>query len=396
MNGKSAILLRSFMAGAALVLLGACATYSQPRYGYEGVYYDDRYYPARSVSYVNPVYYPYWSLDYFYFSRYYHPYSVLALHYDPWFYPYPGWYYGYSPGARFSLSFHYGTPYFYPWYAYGFHYHHFRPWRPAFVIHHQHHRHLHPVRRTDLRLRDLQRLEASAARGEMPRRLSDRLRTHAQTGQTAGSPRTSRTAATPQRSDRATQRASAGVRPATRDRPAGASGQTQRGRSEGMQQRRQTPMRQLQRARDPRESSGVQAGPRPGSRAAPGLISGMRADPRPSAGLESQRSPAVSAAGPPARTFYQSQPLSQPGAPVPRTDGTVRSQPGMPRPSATPADRITPRVAPPQSAPGAGPQTAPARQQSSGPPPHSSPAPQSGRGAPERGRAGGRGGRERR
>jgi len=117
-----------FIALLALALTG-CATYFQPRYGSDGVYYDQSRAQPRAVVAVDPLIYPYWSLDYFYFSRFYHPHSIFVHSFDPWFYPYPGWYYGYRPGFRSSVAF--GSGFYYPWYSFGFSYSSYRPWRPA-------------------------------------------------------------------------------------------------------------------------------------------------------------------------------------------------------------------------------------------------------------------------
>ena len=130
----SRVLPQMILAVLALSLAG-CASYYQPRYGHDGVYYDDPYAYSRTsihVGYHDPLLYPYWSLDYFYFSRYYHPYSVRIHYYDPWYYPYPGWYYGYRPGPRSHVGLAWGS-YYYPWFAYGSHYHYYRPWRPQYV-----------------------------------------------------------------------------------------------------------------------------------------------------------------------------------------------------------------------------------------------------------------------
>lgn len=122
------------------ISLGGCVTYYHPRYADEGVYYGDDYYDsyARRGVAIDPVYYPYWSLDYFYFSYYRHPYSVLFSH-DPFFRPYPGWYYGYRPGRRFHLAA--GLDYWYPWYGAGFYYHYYRPW--YWDDHYRYHYHHH-------------------------------------------------------------------------------------------------------------------------------------------------------------------------------------------------------------------------------------------------------------
>jgi hypothetical protein len=145
--------------------LAGCATHYQPRYGHDGVYYDRPVVHYRAV-HPDPLLYPYWSLDYFYFSRFYHPYSVLIGYYDPWYYPYPGWYYGYRAGPRTRLTISYGG-YWYPWYGYGVHYHYYQPWRPRHVYYP---RYTHPgwahqprVRQIDERLREMERRERSDA-----------------------------------------------------------------------------------------------------------------------------------------------------------------------------------------------------------------------------------------
>ena len=159
----------------SLVLAG-CTSYSQPRYGGSGVYYDRAYHQPATRVHVNPIVYPYWSLDYFYFSRHYHPYSVIVHRHDPWFYPYPGWYYGYRPGPRAHLSFSYR--YYYPWYAGGVHYHHYRPWQSSAYFSYWHYstpRHRSyssqdRVHQEDRRLREMQRRQNLAARASGPRR----------------------------------------------------------------------------------------------------------------------------------------------------------------------------------------------------------------------------------
>lgn len=115
-----------WIAAALLALvLGGCATY-YPAGPDRGVYYEKPQYRSTRITYVDPLVYPYWSLDYFYYSHYYHPYSVLVHRYDPWYYPYPGWYYGYGPGPRFAAGrgrFHV------PWYRYPDRYATYHPWR---------------------------------------------------------------------------------------------------------------------------------------------------------------------------------------------------------------------------------------------------------------------------
>ncbi len=157
---------RIFLGFLVLTLIG-CATYYQPRYGQDGVYYDDPRSHTRSsvyVGYYNPMFYPYWSLDYFYFSRHYHPYSVRIHYYDPWYYPYPGWYYGYRPGPRSHFAVGWGRTY-YPWHGYGYHY--YRPWRPHYVHYPKESLveapHIDRVRLIDERMRHAERRERAAA-----------------------------------------------------------------------------------------------------------------------------------------------------------------------------------------------------------------------------------------
>jgi len=139
---------------AVIVLIAvtgtACVTYYQPRYGDDGVYFDQTRYRPSTVVVADPLLYPYWSLDYFYFSRYYHPYSVAVSAYDPWFYPYPGWYYGYQ--SRPNIGFGFSTGSYYPWHSFG--YASYRPWRPHSVRYqHDQHEPSHRARRIDERLR---------------------------------------------------------------------------------------------------------------------------------------------------------------------------------------------------------------------------------------------------
>ncbi len=124
--------LRILLSLLLIALISGCATYQQPRYGHDGVYYEQpvsRH--STSVVRVDPLLYPYWSLDYFYFSRHYHPYSFWVGAYDPWFYPYPGWYYGYRPSARTRVGLSYHAGWFYPWYGFGYRWH--QPWGWSYV-----------------------------------------------------------------------------------------------------------------------------------------------------------------------------------------------------------------------------------------------------------------------
>ena len=120
---------------AALTILAAflagCSTYYQSYYPDSGVYYGDSGVyghagaPTRGgygYRTVNPAVYPYWSIDYFYFSQYYHPYSVYVGYNEPLYYPYPGWVFGdyraVHPHGYASFGFGFG----YPWYGYGHRY----------------------------------------------------------------------------------------------------------------------------------------------------------------------------------------------------------------------------------------------------------------------------------
>jgi hypothetical protein len=189
--------VRTLIAALVLILAG-CTTVYTPRYGASGVYYDDpapHYGGGYSGGAVydgawaaNPVYYPYWSLDYFYFSQFYHPYSVVVGSWDPFYYPYPGWRYGsyfHRPGLSVSLSF--GDPWWgYPWHGYGYrwrpsHFGYFggvgysRGWHDGYGYGYGdgrrdgyvHERHRHPVHRANDRLRMLQQRERIASRDVM-------------------------------------------------------------------------------------------------------------------------------------------------------------------------------------------------------------------------------------
>lgn len=150
--------------------LGGCASYYPT--GDRGVYYQVPEYRGSRVTYVDPLLYPFWSLDYFYYSHYYHPYSVLVHRWDPWYYPYPGWYYGYRPGPRFAGH---GGRYYYPWYRYPDRYSGYRPWRPGVHLSFGYSGgdRLHPynrVRQLDDRLRALDTRRAVVARDQRPDR----------------------------------------------------------------------------------------------------------------------------------------------------------------------------------------------------------------------------------
>ncbi len=160
--------LRPLTAILLAALVSGCATYHQPRYGHDGVYYEQA--PSRhstTVVRADPLLYPYWSLDYFYFSRYYHPYSVWVGAADPWFYPYPGWYYGYRPGPRARVSLAFGSGFYYPWYSFGYHWHH--PWGWSHI---HYPRYVSPppnrVRHVDERLRMLENRQRAAVATHSP------------------------------------------------------------------------------------------------------------------------------------------------------------------------------------------------------------------------------------
>ena len=152
-------------------LVSGCASQFQPRYGHDCIYYDQ---PQRVVHQAspNPAVYPFWSLDWFYFSRHYHPYSVVVASHDPWFYPYPGWYYGYRPGFRSHVGLGWGG-YYHPWYHRGFA--HVRPWQPYPIVYYPYRPHEPRIRVVDERLNEAQR------RNRGDRRIS-RLPPHAPAG----------------------------------------------------------------------------------------------------------------------------------------------------------------------------------------------------------------------
>lgn len=158
-------------------LLGACATYHRPYYPDSGVYFGSAGgYGAgsgyRRAGYlrlgygpVNPAIYPYWSIDYFYFSRYYHPYSVYVGYHEPLYYPYPGWVFGYYRGHHSRHSPAFGFPWHghrYPNFSFGFFASHSIFHRGGF---HNRDRHReHPIRRIDRRLESLRRGDADRSR----------------------------------------------------------------------------------------------------------------------------------------------------------------------------------------------------------------------------------------
>ncbi len=103
--------MRILLAMLVLSITAGCTTLYQPRYGDDGIYsaehdgYSSHPLPASGYS----AHYPYWSLDHFYFSRYYAPFSVIVHPFDPWYYPYSAWYWGYpyTHGAFFARHYSY-------------------------------------------------------------------------------------------------------------------------------------------------------------------------------------------------------------------------------------------------------------------------------------------------
>lgn len=80
----------------SLLLLSGCVTTHQPRYGFDGVYFDQWHAAPSQVVVVDPMWYPFWSLDFFYFSHFPHRHGPFFAHdpwfwYDPWRHPRRGW-----------------------------------------------------------------------------------------------------------------------------------------------------------------------------------------------------------------------------------------------------------------------------------------------------------------
>lgn len=74
----------------SIFVLSGCVTTHQPRYGADGVYFDDPPAAAGQVVLVDPGVYPFWSLDHFYFSHFSgHRRPPFAN--DPWFWAYDPW-----------------------------------------------------------------------------------------------------------------------------------------------------------------------------------------------------------------------------------------------------------------------------------------------------------------
>lgn len=280
--------LRVLLPIGLIVLISGCATYQQPRYGHDGVYYERPVsHHSTSVVRVDPLLYPYWSLDYFYFSRHYHPYSFWVGAYDPWFFPYPGWYYGYRPGARTRISLAYHTGLFYPWHGFGYYWH--QPWGWSYVY--------YPpqsspppsrVRHVDERLRMLENRQR-------------------QTRQASTAP---------------------GVGPATHgmistQRQTRIQGQ---GEDESWLQNREALRERQRTTAGPRQGGRVHDRQRPITR--PGTATPRRESARP----QPRRDPApVARPDRPARTLPAAPPRSQPPTPPARHAPPARSQPAEPR-----------------------------------------------------------------
>ncbi len=164
---RSAISTKIGLAALLLILLAGCATPYERRS--DGVYAERTTRSTTAVVYVDPLIYPYWSLDYFYFSRYYYPYSVVVQRYDPWYFPFPGWYYGYRPGPAAHI--HVGYRSYYPWQRYP-HYAHYRPWwvDNRFAFGYRYEPNVPRIRQLDSRLRDLQTSRSLAIRAQRPDR----------------------------------------------------------------------------------------------------------------------------------------------------------------------------------------------------------------------------------
>ncbi|MEX2498394.1 MAG: hypothetical protein WD397_05915 [Wenzhouxiangellaceae bacterium] len=148
--------------------LGGCATYHRPHYPDSGVYYGaaggygySGGYSRAGYGSVNPVHYPYWSLDHFYFSHFYHPYSVFVGYSAPLYYPYPGWALAHHRPlhsrhfAGFGYPWH-GFGHRYPAYTFGFFASHRFVHRGGFHHRDGHRNHDHPIRHIDRRLEALQ------------------------------------------------------------------------------------------------------------------------------------------------------------------------------------------------------------------------------------------------
>lgn len=106
--------------GWVFLLLSGCTSYSSSRYGDDGIYGSYERVQVVPAFRSHSAHYPYWSLDHFYFSQFYSPFSVVVHPWDPWLFPYSAWYwnYPYSHGAFLA-----GGPWYNraPWSLHGYH-----------------------------------------------------------------------------------------------------------------------------------------------------------------------------------------------------------------------------------------------------------------------------------
>lgn len=116
--------MKRLLAMTAALLLGGCVSYYYPQYDPDdGVYYaaDDGHGSVR-VSYLESAYYPYWSVDHFYFGGYWGSYSSSISFGYHWGYPYRPWYvydpypWPYYAGWGYRPYYWYGPRYHYAWY----------------------------------------------------------------------------------------------------------------------------------------------------------------------------------------------------------------------------------------------------------------------------------------
>lgn len=187
-------MIRAVAALVAAVVLGGCAAYHQSYYVDSGAFFRSAGsyggaggYSSRTYASVNPVVYPYWSIDYFYFSRHYHPYSVYVGYREPLYYPYPGWALGYHGASHRHHSGGHGFGY--PWHGSGHRYTRFslgffasRNLHPGGRRHGGHgrghhggHRD-HPIRHIDRRLSELQHRRFEPPRRALLARRADNSR----------------------------------------------------------------------------------------------------------------------------------------------------------------------------------------------------------------------------
>jgi len=165
----------------ATLVAGGCTTYHQPYYVNSGAYfhsagaYGGAAGQARAAyALPNPALYPFWSVDYFYFSRHYHPYSVYVGYHEPLYYPYPGWALGYHRPAFPLHSAGYGYGYGFPWHGPG---HRYPGYSVGFFAGHHFHdglrgghrrgHHDHRIRHIDRRLAELQHQRTAPSRREL-------------------------------------------------------------------------------------------------------------------------------------------------------------------------------------------------------------------------------------